>query len=138
MVIILTIFFYFPLVKKKDSFKKKIRLDFLIEIFKVGPISVSDKIQTRFQLPCEARNPILSQRSLHTPHTLSDHILSISITLVQLRPNNSSLYKLKKRFSGDMAARSTRIAIVNNDRCKPNKCRQECKKSCPVVRTGKI
>ncbi|XP_057448837.1 ABC transporter E family member 2-like [Lotus japonicus] len=36
-----------------------------------------------------------------------------------------------------MAARSTRIAIVNNDRCKPNKCRQECKKSCPVVRTGK-
>ena len=31
----------------------------------------------------------------------------------------------------------TRIAIVNNDRCKPKKCRQECKKSCPVVRMGK-
>ncbi|XP_010511564.1 PREDICTED: ABC transporter E family member 1-like [Camelina sativa] len=37
-----------------------------------------------------------------------------------------------------MADRSARIAIVNNDRCKPNKCRQECKKSCPVVKTGKL
>lgn len=32
----------------------------------------------------------------------------------------------------------TRIAIVSNDRCKPKKCRQECKKSCPVVRMGKL
>lgn len=32
----------------------------------------------------------------------------------------------------------TRIAIVNADRCKPKKCRQECKKSCPVVRMGKL
>ena len=32
----------------------------------------------------------------------------------------------------------TRIAIVSNDRCKPKKCRQECKKSCPVVRMGKM
>lgn len=31
----------------------------------------------------------------------------------------------------------TRIAIVNTDRCKPKKCRQECKRSCPVVRQGK-
>ena len=31
----------------------------------------------------------------------------------------------------------TRIAIVNNDKCKPKKCRQECKKSCPVVRMGR-
>ena len=30
----------------------------------------------------------------------------------------------------------TRIAIVNAEKCKPNKCRQECKKSCPVVRMG--
>ncbi|XP_045813730.1 ABC transporter E family member 2-like isoform X1 [Trifolium pratense] len=37
-----------------------------------------------------------------------------------------------------MADRLTRIAIVSNDRCKPKKCRQECKKSCPVVRTGKL
>ncbi|CEM14581.1 unnamed protein product [Vitrella brassicaformis CCMP3155] len=31
-----------------------------------------------------------------------------------------------------------RIAIVNQDRCKPKKCRQECKKHCPVNRTGKF
>lgn len=32
----------------------------------------------------------------------------------------------------------TRIAIVNGDRCKPKKCNQECKRSCPVNRTGKL
>ncbi|KAI4146587.1 MAG: hypothetical protein LQ341_002043 [Variospora aurantia] len=37
-----------------------------------------------------------------------------------------------------MSDRLTRIAIVNSDKCKPKKCRQECKKSCPVVRTGKL
>ena len=36
-----------------------------------------------------------------------------------------------------MADKLTRIAIVNHDKCKPKKCRQECKKSCPVVRMGK-
>ncbi|XP_010500834.1 PREDICTED: ABC transporter E family member 1 isoform X2 [Camelina sativa] len=37
-----------------------------------------------------------------------------------------------------MADRLTRIAIISEDRCKPKKCRQECKKSCPVVKTGKL
>ncbi|KAI4470234.1 atp-binding transport protein-related [Holotrichia oblita] len=32
----------------------------------------------------------------------------------------------------------TRIAIINTDKCKPKRCRQECKKSCPVVRMGKL
>jgi len=32
----------------------------------------------------------------------------------------------------------TRIAIVNPERCKPKRCQQECKKSCPVNRTGKL
>ncbi|KAN0059887.1 Fe-S cluster-binding ribosome biosynthesis protein [Thecaphora frezii] len=27
---------------------------------------------------------------------------------------------------------------VNSDKCKPKKCRQECKKSCPVVRMGRL
>lgn len=31
----------------------------------------------------------------------------------------------------------TRIAIVSDDKCKPKKCRQECKKMCPVVKIGK-
>ncbi|KAJ3708930.1 hypothetical protein LUZ61_012635 [Rhynchospora tenuis] len=33
---------------------------------------------------------------------------------------------------------ATRIAIVNPDRCKPNKCGQQCKRNCPVVSTGKL
>ncbi|MCJ1336050.1 Fe-S cluster-binding ribosome biosynthesis protein [Bachmanniomyces sp. S44760] len=37
-----------------------------------------------------------------------------------------------------MTDKLTRIAIVNNDKCKPKKCRQECKKSCPVVKSGKL
>ncbi|EQK98827.1 hypothetical protein G6O67_007154 [Ophiocordyceps sinensis] len=37
-----------------------------------------------------------------------------------------------------MTDKLTRIAIVNNDKCRPRKCRQECKKSCPVVRSGKL
>ncbi|RDA90354.1 hypothetical protein CP533_3374 [Ophiocordyceps camponoti-saundersi (nom. inval.)] len=37
-----------------------------------------------------------------------------------------------------MSDKLTRIAIVNNDKCRPRKCRQECKKSCPVVRSGKL
>jgi len=32
----------------------------------------------------------------------------------------------------------TRIAIINAEKCKPKKCRQECKKSCPVVKLGKL
>ena len=32
----------------------------------------------------------------------------------------------------------TRIAIINKDRCKPKKCNQECKRTCPVVRIGKL
>eukprot|EP00668_Euglena_longa_P011466 GGOE01013870.1.p1 GENE.GGOE01013870.1~~GGOE01013870.1.p1 ORF type:complete len:668 (-),score=176.65 GGOE01013870.1:239-2212(-) len=32
----------------------------------------------------------------------------------------------------------TRIAIVSFDKCKPKRCRQECKKSCPVVRGGAL
>ncbi|KAI9179358.1 Fe-S cluster-binding ribosome biosynthesis protein [Blastocladiella emersonii ATCC 22665] len=37
-----------------------------------------------------------------------------------------------------MSDKLTRIAIVSEDKCKPKKCRQECKKSCPVVRMGKL
>ncbi|KAJ1973609.1 Fe-S cluster-binding ribosome biosynthesis protein [Dimargaris cristalligena] len=37
-----------------------------------------------------------------------------------------------------MSDKLTRIAIVNADRCKPKKCRQECKRGCPVNRMGKL
>jgi ATP-binding cassette, sub-family E, member 1 len=32
----------------------------------------------------------------------------------------------------------TRIAIIGSSKCKPKKCHQECKKSCPVVKLGKL
>lgn len=38
----------------------------------------------------------------------------------------------------EMSDKLTRIAIVNNDKCKPKKCRQECKRTCPVNRMGKL
>ena len=37
-----------------------------------------------------------------------------------------------------MADGKLRIAIVNEDRCKPKKCRQECKKKCPSVQMGNL
>lgn len=46
--------------------------------------------------------------------------------------------KAKKEDEGDVDPARLRIAIVNADRCKPKKCKQECKKFCPVVRTGKL
>ncbi|KAJ0898300.1 putative ABC transporter, AAA+ ATPase domain, RNase L inhibitor RLI, possible metal-binding protein [Helianthus annuus] len=36
-----------------------------------------------------------------------------------------------------MAGQLTRIAILKEDRCKPKECGQQCKKSCPVVKTGR-
>ena len=44
----------------------------------------------------------------------------------------------KKKGGGDDNENLTRIAIVNNERCKPKKCVQECKKACPVVKMGKL
>jgi len=44
----------------------------------------------------------------------------------------------KKSKNEENGETLTRIAIVNADRCKPKKCRQECKKSCPVVKIGKL
>ncbi|EGG21511.1 RNaseL inhibitor-like protein [Cavenderia fasciculata] len=37
-----------------------------------------------------------------------------------------------------MADDLIRIAIVAEDKCKPKKCSQECKKNCPVVKMGKL
>jgi len=44
----------------------------------------------------------------------------------------------KKRGKASDGGDTTRLAIVMDDRCKPKKCKQECKKSCPVVRQGKL
>jgi ATP-binding cassette subfamily E protein 1 len=44
----------------------------------------------------------------------------------------------KKKQQEEEQEKLTRIAIVSTDKCKPKRCRQECKKSCPVVRMGKL
>lgn len=37
-----------------------------------------------------------------------------------------------------MSDKLVRVAIIKEDKCKPKKCRQECKRSCPVVKLGKL
>eukprot|EP01006_Ploeotia_vitrea_P022238 TRINITY_DN54641_c0_g1_i2.p1 TRINITY_DN54641_c0_g1~~TRINITY_DN54641_c0_g1_i2.p1 ORF type:complete len:620 (+),score=112.94 TRINITY_DN54641_c0_g1_i2:66-1862(+) len=44
----------------------------------------------------------------------------------------------RKRTDNKDEDKLTRIAIVSADRCKPKKCKQECKKSCPVNRGGAL
>lgn len=46
--------------------------------------------------------------------------------------------KNAKPSGGEEGDHLTRIAIVKSEKCKPKKCKQECKKSCPVVRLGKL
>lgn len=45
---------------------------------------------------------------------------------------------MSRNRANDETDKQTRIAIVNADKCKPKRCRQECKRSCPVVRMGKL
>ena len=56
--------------------------------------------------------------------------------------HNHSYKMPPKKKAGDKKDNTedaqARIAIVNTDRCRPKKCHQECKKSCPVVKLGKL
>jgi len=44
----------------------------------------------------------------------------------------------KKKEEEETEEEKLRIAIVSKDKCKPKKCRQECRRQCPVVRLGKL
>lgn len=71
----------------------------------------------------------------------SDESYTPSKISVRVGNNFHNLQEIRKNwifFVTIMADKLTRIAIVNHDKCKPKKCRQECKKSCPVVRMGKL
>eukprot|EP00979_Chaetoceros_neogracilis_P009192 scaffold2091_cov187-Chaetoceros_neogracile.AAC.1 len=46
--------------------------------------------------------------------------------------------KKNKKKPGDGEVALTRIAIINKERCRPKKCNQQCKRSCPVVKLGKL
>jgi ATP-binding cassette subfamily E protein 1 len=41
-------------------------------------------------------------------------------------------------MAGATQDKLTRIAIVSSDKCRPKRCKQECKRFCPVVRMGKL
>ena len=45
---------------------------------------------------------------------------------------------IMQRGGGAPSDKLIRIAIVDDAKCKPKKCAQECKKSCPVVRMGTL
>lgn len=47
-------------------------------------------------------------------------------------------FRMSRNKANEETDKQTRIAIVSEDKCKPKRCRQECKKSCPVVRMGKL
>ncbi|KAF6212228.1 hypothetical protein GE061_012749, partial [Apolygus lucorum] len=48
------------------------------------------------------------------------------------------IHRMPRHKNQEESDKLTRIAIVNSDKCKPKRCRQECKKTCPVVRMGKL
>lgn len=66
----------------------------------------------------------------------SDHMVS-SLHAVRLSVITVMASRARNKKELETQSKLTRIAIVSSDRCKPKRCRQECKKSCPVVRMGK-
>ncbi|KAH8618418.1 putative Fer4 like domain [Trypanosoma vivax] len=80
--------------------------------------------------------------STFTPHVFCRDYVSIAVSvlvvavvslLVLRRP-----FIMSKNRSNEEHSKSTRIAIVNSDKCKPSKCSLECSKCCPVNRQGKL
>lgn len=59
-------------------------------------------------------------------------------SLLDQYPKMPPKKKASKASGGKDDGGLTRIAIVNASKCKPKKCNQECKKSCPVVKLGKL
>ncbi|KAK7801343.1 hypothetical protein U0070_005826 [Myodes glareolus] len=84
-------------------------------------------------VPCARRRLGTAILAGGCKNTLCAGELKASAALTAARPVASQIF-----FVTIMADKLTRIAIVNHDKCKPKKCRQECKKSCPVVRMGKL
>ena len=66
------------------------------------------------------------------------HRLLLLLLLLRRRRLAAMVKSRKGASDSNPEERLTRIAIVSSDRCKPKKCRQECKKSCPVVKIGKL
>lgn len=48
------------------------------------------------------------------------------------------IFPFRLKFGQMEGDKMTRIAIVSADKCKPSRCASECKKGCPIVRSGKL
>jgi len=64
----------------------------------------------------------------------------VCVMCVCLKESLSILVMGKKKRGKKLKKKDgkIRIAIVNQDKCKPKKCKQECKRMCPVVRMGNV
>lgn len=82
--------------------------------------------------PCTTRCGNFQQAEKFFRNGRQSTDVSISAHLISISPKD------KPRSTAQMSDKNTRIAIVSEDKCKPKKCRQECKRSCPVVKTGKL
>ena len=111
------------------------------------------KYSTKFKKNCLVKQSInISLYESKNEVNLRTIILSTTTTCVELESQFSDhnlTYlrylvvgimppKRNKKSSSDDNDNLTRIAIVNPEKCKPRKCRQECKKSCPTVKMGKL
>lgn len=87
------------------------------------------------------------QRNQSRPTLIEVRKLTSPKEIVQLANKNNNnclslitdfLARMSRNRAAEETDKQTRIAIVSSDKCKPKRCRQECKKSCPVVRMGKL
>lgn len=74
----------------------------------------------------------------HCSYLSNIQIGQLLLTLLFSVQLKSSHFQMPRNKATEETDKLIRIAIVNSDKCKPKRCRQECKKYCPVVRMGKL
>jgi energy-coupling factor transporter ATP-binding protein EcfA2/Pyruvate/2-oxoacid:ferredoxin oxidoreductase delta subunit len=91
---------------------------------------------TMHHLDCATNLQSHTHTHTHT-HTACSDTPTRSVSESADHPPSSTAMSLRAAAAEEKSS-LTRIAIVNDDRCLPKKCRQECKRTCPVVRMGKL
>ncbi|UYV74307.1 ABCE1 [Cordylochernes scorpioides] len=87
----------------------------------------------------EHTREIAQERSLQKSHNFTLQAVQRPLrTTTHVDLLSSGSMSRPYHWWGDMRDLPEEIAIVSNDKCKPKRCKQECKKTCPVVRMGKL
>ena len=94
------------------------------------PIAKKTRAFIIHEVVCKNEVPVLTSCVLYCVN------MSLFLVLLFTRRKTSSTMSKRRDRKEDANDALTRIAIVSNDKCKPKRCRQECKKFCPVVRMG--